>query len=325
MKAPHFWSHKGGISTLLIGASWLYRFAGWCRALTTTPYHAALPVICVGNITSGGTGKTPVTAALAKLAIAQGLRPIILTRGYGGTITTPTLIDRKHHSATDCGDEPLLLAQYADVVVARNRAKGAQFIEQIGAYDVIIMDDGMQNPQLHKDTTICVFDGAIGTQNNRIFPAGPLRAPLSDAAKRADLIMINGADETGLSSFLADKPLITFTLEADGAVPPVKKSMKAYAFAGIGRPQRFFDTLNDAGYYLVQTKSFGDHHPYSQTDITDLVDAARALSAVLITTEKDWVRLDKSCREHISYLPVSLQLSQKDSSLLASILPSQGR
>ena len=325
MKAPSFWSDKGIISTLLLSVSWLYQLAGWCRNLITTPYHATLPVICVGNITSGGTGKTPVTAALAMLAKNHKLRPVILTRGYGGTIITPTLVDRAYHQAHDCGDEPLLLAQYADVVVAQNRAKGAQFIEAQGTYDVIIMDDGMQNPQLHKDQIIVVFDGAIGTQNNRIFPAGPLRARLSQAAEKADIIMINGPDKTDLKTVLAEKPIIDFTLVAKAAIPPIDKRGPAYAFAGIGRPARFFETLTQEGYYLVQTTSFGDHHPYSQADITALTDGARALSAVLVTTEKDWVRLPKSCQEHIAYVPVSLHITPKDSSLLASILPSQGR
>lgn len=323
MKAPLFWSHKGLISTLLLPLSWLYQLAGFCRYLVTRPYRSRLPVICVGNITSGGTGKTPISAYLADLARAQGLRPVILSRGYGGKLQEPTLIDTRLHSAADCGDEPLLLAQNTPVIVARHRGKGARFIEAQNAYDLILMDDGMQNPQLHKDHIICVFDGTLGMQNKRIFPSGPLRTSLASGQRQASLIMVNGADKTGLQARITDKPFIPFTLKAGQAVPPMSKSQPLFAFAGIGRPERFFESLTQEGYYLVQTKAFGDHHPYQSEEINALVEGARALSALLITTQKDWVRLPKNCQQHIAYLPVSLHISDKDKARLTAILPTK--
>ena len=324
MKAPHFWSHKNSLSHLMIPASWLYRLAGWCRALMTRPYRSRLPVICVGNITSGGTGKTPVTAYLAKLAQSQGLAPVILSRGYGGSMTAPTFVDTKRHNASHCGDEPLLLSHTAPVLIARHRGQGARFIEAQNRFDVIIMDDGMQNPQLEKDCVIAVFDGKIGIQNGRIFPAGPLRTSLAQGRRHADLIMMNGADETELLAHLGDKRAITFHLAAEAAIPAVKKDTPLYAFAGIGRPQRFFETLEEAGYLLTQTKEFGDHHSYNQADIAALVEGARALSAALITTQKDWVRLPPDIQKHIAYLPVSLHISAMDEAILAAHLNAKG-
>ena len=320
MKAPLFWNDKNIRSTLLIPASWLYRLAGWCRALIVRPYRSHLPVICVGNITSGGTGKTPVTAYLAQLAKSQGLAPVILSRGYGGTITAPTFVDPVHHDARTCGDEPLLLSQSAPVLIARDRGEGARFIEAQNRFDIIIMDDGMQNPSLYKDSVIAVFDGKIGTQNGRIFPAGPLRTSLATGRGLADIILMNGSDETALASQLGDKRPLTFHLKAQAAIPALKKTKPLFAFAGIGRPERFFETLADEGYYLAQTKAFGDHHSYNQDDITALVEGARALSAMLITTHKDWVRLPPAIQKHIAYLPVSLHISPADEALLAAHL-----
>ena len=320
MKAPHFWNQKNILSSLLIPAAWLYRLAGWLRALIVRPYRSSLPVICVGNITSGGTGKTPVTAYLAKLAKSQGLAPVILSRGYGGTITTPTFVDPEQHDARLCGDEPLLLSQSAPVLIARHRGEGARFIEAQNRFDIIIMDDGMQNPQLHKDSVIAVFDGKIGIQNGRIFPAGPLRTSLSQGRAQADIMMMNGADDTSLLVHPYDKSALFFHLKAEAAIPVIKKTTPLFAFAGIGRPERFFETLANEGYYLAQTKAFGDHHGYNQDDITALVEGARALSALLITTQKDWVRLPPAIQKHIAYLPVSLHISATDEAILAAHL-----
>lgn len=316
MKAPLFWNDKNIRSSLLIPASWLYRLAGWCRAHIVRPYRSRLPVICVGNITSGGTGKTPVTAYLAQLAKAQGLSPVILSRGYGGTITTPTFVDPERHDARQCGDEPLLLSQSAPVLIARDRGEGARFIEAQNRFDIIIMDDGMQNPGLCKDCIITVFDGKIGIQNGRIFPAGPLRTSLAQGRAQADIIFINGADETDLLADLGDQSVVTFQLKAQDAIPAIKKTTPLFAFAGIGRPERFFETLAEDGYYLAQTKAFGDHHHYNQDDITALVEGARALSALLITTQKDWVRLPPAIQKHIAYLPVSLHISATDEAII---------
>ena len=325
MKAPAHWKKRGLIAQGLRPVSWLYQGLGALRHLMVRPYQASIPVICVGNITSGGTGKTPVTAYTAQLAKANGLRPVILSRGYGGTITAPCFVDPALHSAKDCGDEPLILAEIAPVVISANRAKGAAFIEAQDSFDVIIMDDGMQNPQLHKDKTICVFDGTIGVQNGMIFPAGPLRNTLEDGARQADIIIINGADKTDIGAQFPKHKVISAALAPQPPIPKIKQDKPLFAFAGIGRPERFFETLSDKGYYLVQQKAFGDHHLYDAADLKGLIASASALSAQLVTTQKDWVRLPTSLKKEIAYLPVLLHISSEDAATLAACLIAKGQ
>lgn len=324
MKAPLFWDSKSLLSSALLPASWLYQAASACRAAITKPYQSRLPVICVGNITSGGTGKTPVTAFLAQSLKSEGLRPVILSRGYGGSLQGPVFVT-KMHSAGECGDEPLMLARHAPVVIARNRAKGAQFIEAQNSYqqdstqngfDVIIMDDGMQNPQLAKDITFAVFDGGIGLQNGRIFPAGPLRTSLDKGLAMADFCLINGADDAALTEKLPADKTLCFSLAPANVGAPDPQQPPLVAFAGIGRPQRFFHTLEAQGYQLANAISFGDHHRYRADELTHLQEMANAADAALMTTEKDWVRLPAAWQEKIAYLPVKALLSDEDTANL---------
>ena len=316
MKAPSFWSHKTPLSTALLPLSFLYQIASQWRMKRTRPYQAKLPVICVGNLTSGGTGKTPICAALAELAKENDLKPVILSRGYGGSLAGPVLLELDKYDAKQTGDEPRLLAQSAAVVIARNRADGARFIEKQVPCDVIIMDDGLQNPQLAKDIKIGVFDGEIGIQNGRIFPAGPLRTSMIDGQKMLDIILINGVDKHNIADLM--KPISAFSFDL---APQKTKSLKPknlIAFAGIGRPQRFFDMLASQGYKLVQHYGFGDHHPYSEAELSRLLDEAKATGAHLITTEKDWVRLAPSWQKLIDYYPVQLAMTKTDKTKLAS-------
>ena len=314
MKTPSFWSHNGMISTALLPASWLYRTLSFLRLLTTQTYLSSVPVICVGNITSGGTGKTPVTSWLAGKLKEQGYQPVILSRGYGGFLTGPIMVDTAIHGADLCGDEPLLLAHTAPVMISANRAKGAHAIEQMGRFDVIIMDDGMQNPQLHKQALISVFDGAIGTQNGRIFPAGPLRQAFNPQKMKADFIIINGSDDTNIGSAFRQDQVISATLLPQPPFPKISHKEPVFAFAGIGRPARFFASLTEAGYQIAGTIAFGDHHPYQEAELQDLRQKAKG--ANLITTQKDWVRLPKEWQKDIAYLPVSLHISETDSKRL---------
>lgn len=320
MKAPSFWSHKGMISSALLPLSALYNSLSALRTKASSPYQANIPVICVGNITSGGTGKTPVTAFIATLLHNQGYKVAILSRGYGGTQKKPLKVAFAKHAASLVGDEPLLLSQFADVIISRNRAEGARYIEDHGGYDVIVMDDGMQNPQLAKDAVLTVFDGAIGVQNNRILPAGPLRQSLSSAMPSTDLVMINGQDATSLCDHLGNLPCVSFDLAP--APSEVEKMLQGpvFAFAGIGRPKRFFDTLKNQGYQLAGSKGFGDHYQYQETDLADLSQLAKATGARLITTEKDWVRLPKDWQDQVAYLPVRLQISEKDVTVILSVI-----
>ena len=303
MKTPAFWQDHNLISALLTPVSYLYKGLSLARAKITTPYHSSLPVLCVGNLTSGGTGKTPLTAWLATRLIAMGYRPVILTRGYGGALAGPVLVTAGH-DARQCGDEPLLLRQYADVVVSRNRADGAAFIETQETFDIIIMDDGLQNPQLHKDMVALVFDGAIGVQNGKIFPAGPLRTTLKSGLSQADMICFNGTDDTHLTALSQHAPCYEFNLLPSPIISPSDDKGRYLAFAGIGRPKRFFDSLRGAGYEVIETHEFGDHHHYRAVELQALAQAAKRQKTTLITTEKDWVRLPKTWQSQIAYLPV---------------------
>ena len=303
MKAPAFWQSHNFMSVLLTPLSYLYQGLGLARAKIVKPYYSSLPVLCVGNLTSGGTGKTPLTAWLADRLIAMGYQPVILTRGYGGSLAGPVFVTAQH-DAKQCGDEPLLLRHHADVVVSRNRAEGAAFIEAQNKFDIIIMDDGLQNPQLHKDLVAVVFDGAIGVQNGKLFPAGPLRTTLETGLSQADMICFNGTDDTHLTALSHHTPCYEFHLTPSPIITASDDKSRYLAFAGIGRPMRFFDSLRDAGYEVVETHEFGDHHHYRPFELETLAQTAKRHKATLITTEKDWVRLPKTWQSQIAYLPV---------------------
>ena len=303
MKAPAFWQNHNLISVLFTPFGYLYQSLGWVRTRMTKPYRSSLPVLCVGNLTSGGTGKTPLTAWLADRLTQKGYKPVILTRGYGGSLKGPLLVTSEH-KAEQCGDEPLLLRQYADIVVSRNRAEGAAFIESQQKFDIIIMDDGFQNPQLQKDMVILVFDGAIGIQNGKLFPAGPLRTSVDKGLKQADMICVNGKDQTQISSLSKMVPCYEFTLSPSALIAPPHDKKRYLAFAGIGRPSRFFESLEQTGYEVIETHSFGDHHMYRPVELEALAQAAQKQEALLITTEKDWVRLPKIWQSRVAYLPV---------------------
>ena len=316
MKAPSFWSHKNIVSTALLPLSYLYQGLSAWRVRYTRPYKSSKAVICVGNLTSGGTGKTPLCAAIAQMMKKAGLRPVILSRGYGGSLSGPILLELDKYTATQTGDEPRLLAQSAPVVISANRAKGAQFIEKNLNCDVIVMDDGLQNPHLIKDFKIGVFDGEIGIQNGRLFPAGPLRTSIKSGQKMLDIVLINGADKQGIAQMMRPLNAFGFHLAPQKQQSPADKSF--IAFAGIGRPARFFDTLSSQGFHLINSYEFGDHHPYSESELTKLLEEAKAQKAHLITTEKDWVRLAPSWQKLIDYYPVHLSMAKDDKDQLTS-------
>jgi len=321
--APKFWNHRSGLSSLLLPASWLWRAATAIRLGCITGEKARLPVLCVGNILVGGTGKTPFVAYLCQLLRQRGARPVILTRGYGGKYKGPIFADPAFHQASDIGDEALMLSHHENVCISRDRVAGAAFIAAHSDADVIIMDDGMQNPWLKKDLTIAVFDGAVGLSNQRVLPAGPLRQPLSSALPMMDIAVINGADKTGLAELLS--PSLSCLPAQLIPNPETAKRLKGQAvlgFAGIGRPERFFDTLRDCGANLVKALPFGDHHTYSEADLTRLHLEATQLGAELITTQKDWVRLPPEWRDRIRVLDVRLELENSaQQTLLNLILP----
>ena len=319
IKTPEFWNHRGIMSVLLWPLSLIWAFASATRNHFATQSTAALPVICIGNITAGGTGKTPVTAFLYDGLRAAGYRPAILIRGYGAAVSAPLWVDPSQHTVDDCGDEALMLAESRDVLVAPDRVAGAHVISLRGLHDVILMDDGMQNPFISKTFSIGIFDGSVGIGNGFLIPAGPLRVSLASGVQQMDIALINGDDETNIAAKLpASLTQLSANLLPDPSTIDALSGTPVLAFAGIGQPKRFFATLRKAGCNLVHYLAFADHHPYSETDLVRLQEDAMRLGAQLVTTQKDWVRLPAEWRERIVVLPVALALND-DGALLTHV------
>jgi len=320
IKTPDFWTSRGVIAALLLPAAGLWAAATAIRNRMTHETMAALPVICIGNFSAGGTGKTPVSSFLYDQLTGRGYKPAILIRGYGGTARQPLWVDHSLHHADDVGDEALMLAESRDVLVARDRVAGAALIAATGQHDLILMDDGLQNPYIAKDFAIGVFDGNVGIGNGWLLPAGPLRIGFHAGLKTIQAAIINGRDDTAIgASIRPHLPVFNGNLSPDQSIIDVFDSNPMLAFAGIGRPKRFFATLRDAGVNIVRELAFADHHPYTETDLVRLQEDANRFGATLITTKKDWVRLPAEWRERVGFLPVTLNLERADD-LLDSIV-----
>jgi tetraacyldisaccharide 4'-kinase len=257
-------------------------------------FDAGIPVLCVGNYHVGGAGKTPTVLALAKLLGELGETPVVLSRGYGGQLRGPILVDLDRHAAVDVGDEPLMLARTIPVVVARDRIDGVALARSQGA-SVILMDDGFQNPAIAKDASLIVIDGTRGVGNACVFPAGPLRAPLPAQLARTDALIIVGggsaADAIAAVVAARGKPVLSAQLRADEASVASLRGKRVLAFAGIGDPTRFFRTLRANGIEVVKERAFADHHPFSENQIETLSKEAGRDALTLVTTEKDLARL----------------------------------
>ena len=288
MKTPSFWYSDTSslISLLLRPLLWCYALGYFIHQMTARPKKVGVPVICVGNLVAGGTGKTPSSISIMGLIKQHKLAetPFFLTRGYGG-------------------DEDKILNQHALTIINPNRLAGAQDAAARGA-DLILMDDGMQNPRLHKDLKLVVVDGSMGFGNEYMMPAGPLRQPLKKGLKEADAFIFIGEDHRNVLPLLEHRPIFKAKFKA---LKELSETDKYIAFAGLGYPQKFFKFLKDKmGDRLVDTIPFPDHHPYNARDLQKLRERAMEMSATLITTEKDAVRLsDKD--DDIEVLPVELQ------------------
>jgi tetraacyldisaccharide 4'-kinase len=316
MREPQFWWRGGGAApTLLAPLAALYGAIAGAR-LARAGRTVGIPVICVGNLTVGGAGKTPTALWIGRLLIEAGRRPFFLSRGYGGRLAGPVLVETRHHAA-DVGDEPLLLARVAPTVVARDRWSGAVTARDAGA-DVIVMDDGFQNPSLHKDFSLLVVDGRRGVGNGRMLPAGPLRAPLTNQIARAHALLIvgavSGAEAVVTEARAQGLPIFHGRLEAEPKALDRLRGHKVFAFAGIADPEKFFATLQEARIDVRLRCAFPDHHPYRGAEILALLARATADGLVLATTEKDFVRLAgvpdaAPLLERLCVVPVTLSVT----------------
>ncbi len=289
---------------------WIYGMATGLRRAMASPLKVPVPVICIGNLTVGGTGKTPLATGIGQHLAKGGLNVHFLTRGYGGSASGPLRVELEDHGYREVGDEALLLATACPTWVARDRAAGAMAAVADGA-EVIIMDDGFQNPGLAKDISLIAIDGGYGFGNRRMIPAGPLREPLAKGLDLADGAVLIGTDETGVTAAISGLPVLRASLvPTDGAKR--LKGKKVLAFAGIGRPEKFFTTLGQTGAEVVATRSFADHHPYTDGDMESLRRAADELGAILATTAKDAVRLPGGSDNKLEVLSVAIKWQDED-------------
>lgn len=309
MQPPDFWRGPctSVAATALTPFGWLYAGIGCLRRAFARPARMPVPVLCIGNLVLGGAGKTPLAIDFGNRLAAHGRAVHFLTRGYGGTARGPLRVDLSTHTAADVGDEALLLARHGPTWMSANRPAGAKAAADAGA-EVIVMDDGFQNPSLYKDLSLVVVDGSFGLGNGCVFPAGPLREPASRGLARAQAIVVIGGAWTPPHPTV---PVLRAHLRP-GPEAADLAGTRVFAFAGIGRPEKFYATLNDVGCDIAGTRSFDDHHPYSATDLEEILTAARGAGAIPVTTEKDLVRLPDEHRPNVAVLSVSLAWDDAD-------------
>ncbi len=323
MRAPDFWTEPGGLSTLLAPAGAVWGAAAALRRQWAHPWRAPVPVICIGNITVGGAGKTPLALALCRYLIQAGRTPQVISRGYGGSLAGPVRVDPARHIAADVGDEPLLLARAAPVWVARDRAAAAKAAVHAGA-DIIVMDDGLQNFSLARDLSVIAIDGGYGFGNGRLMPAGPLRESLAAGLARCDAAVVIGADDAGGGARAAiDLPVYAARMApVPGPDYDDIAGRDVIAFAGIGRPTKFYATLTEMGCKLAATEDFADHHRYTPDEIMTICERAAAAGAVAVTTAKDAVRLPPEARLMVKTLNVEIEWQDADAPamLLAKVI-----
>jgi tetraacyldisaccharide 4'-kinase len=343
LKEPSWWysGHAQHRARLLAPISHVYGSIAARRFKFAQPYTSTIPVICIGNFTAGGTGKTPLAILLTERLKSIGERPAVLTRGYGGSIRGPHIVDAANDSALRTGDEALLLARCATTMVSRDRPAGARYLEAMSdAPTVIVMDDGLQNPSLAKMLRLAVVDARRGLGNGWVIPSGPLRAPLHDQLDIVDAIIINSGPKETNAQPVVPQGLTKLFREArfagpilyGGIVPRTSiaelRGRPVLAFAGIGHPERFFDTLRLGGIDVVEAVPFKDHHFFDAGDAERLLFRAEALGATLVTTEKDHVRLlsydDQRGTLAARTIPfqISMAMSDNDMSVLDELLKS---
>jgi len=326
MREPAFWHRPSSLpARLLLPFGALYGAIA-ARRMAQPGMQAGVPVICVGNYHVGGAGKTPTVLALAGILGALGETPVVLSRGYGGRLTGPLRADPRRHTAADVGDEPLMMAERISVIVSRERSAGLAPARALGA-SLILLDDGFQNPAVAKNTSLIVIDSDRALGNGRVFPAGPLRAPLPPQLARTDALVIvgNGTAADGVATRVrAEGGLVlrAHIRPSENSVAALR-AKRVYAFAGIGDPARFFRGLRGCGIDVAAERAFADHHPFSQGDVVELQSAADRDGLTLVTTEKDFARLHNS--ENLAafaraVVPFAVTLAFDDEPALRSFL-----
>ncbi len=319
-EAPPFWWEKPDWRAFsLAPAAWAYGTIAGRRLLRAAPPKVAAPVLCIGNFTVGGAGKTPTAIAFADAAQARGLKPGIVSRGYGGSYKGLHVVDPDHDSARHVGDEPLLLARHAAVVLSPDRFTAAQHLRSFDC-DFIIMDDGFQSARLHADFALLVVDATRGIGNGKVIPAGPLRAPMTDQMRKTDALLRigkgEGADYVVRQAARAGRQIYEASLIASSAT--ALQGKRWLAFAGIGNPDKFYASLRDAGGEIAETRSFADHHSFQPDELRDLMETAQKHNLSLITTAKDHVRLKtmlcapEAFLARLAVLDVSLEFARPD-------------
>lgn len=302
-RSPEFWWSNDTLAARLLGpAALVYGAVAGRKMRIPAEYVPGLPVVCVGNFVAGGAGKTPVALALEKLLGKIGKKTGFLSRGYGGSLAGPVLVDPSLHGANQVGDEPLLLARRATTIVARDRVAGARLLETSDV-DVILMDDGFQNPRLGKTRSWVVVDGTVGLGNGRCIPAGPLRAPLDCQLRHTDMVVIVGGGQTKEGDGVAGETLTAHCEQAQvgvvtASLAPILDDIPAdrplLAYCGIGRPAKFFDSLTDNGLQVAQRVAFADHYVISEAEARTLLTQAQTSGSILVTTQKDFVRMQSA-------------------------------
>ncbi len=318
MRAPEFWSgDSGGLLPLLLSPIGALYGAATARRMARPGWQAPVPVICCGNATAGGAGKTTVALDLGRRLANRGIAVHFLLRGYGGRLKGPTRVDPATHDSQAVGDEALLLAAERPAWISADRAAGARAALAAGA-QAIVMDDGLQNPTLAKDLSLLIIDGTYGFGNGRIIPAGPLREPVTAAAARCRAAVLIGKDETGaLAQLPPDKRVLRARLRP-GPEAELLAGQPVYAFCGIANPRKFFATLQEAGAVLAGRTAFADHYPYDEGDMREVLAQAEALRAIPVTTRKDFVRIPPAFRSRVTV--VTVQLEWEDTAAIEALL-----
>ena len=329
MRAPEFWRHGGALPALLSPLGWIYGAATGARLARSRPEASPVPVLCVGNLVAGGAGKTPVALDLGARLQGSGGNVHFLARGYRGQNPGPIRVDPVRHDALAVGDEALLLAGTAPTWVARDRAAGVRAAAAQGA-GLIVMDDGFQNPGVSKDLSLLVVDGGYGFGNGRMIPAGPLREPVEAGLARADAVVLIGADETGVGERIGAAPGRAIPVLGARVRPGPEAqdiaNKSVVAFAGIARPDKFFDTLRGLGCRIVGAHPFPDHYAYEPQDIERLTREAEESGALAVTTAKDWVRLPAGQAHGVRVLTIAIEWEDEAGldAILSPILGGRG-